>query len=51
MDRGAWRAIVHGFARVGHVLVTKPPQWTLRLGSASVRVANFSSEKRTAIDF
>ena len=25
MDRGAWQAIVHGVARVGHNLVTKPP--------------------------
>ena len=25
MNRGAWQAIVHGFARVGHDLVTKPP--------------------------
>ena len=25
MDRGAWRVIVHGVARVGHDLVTKPP--------------------------
>ena len=25
MDRGAWRATVHGIARVGHDLVTKPP--------------------------
>ena len=25
MDRGAWRAAVHGVARVGHDLVTKPP--------------------------
>ena len=24
MDRGAWKAIVHGVARVGHDLVTKP---------------------------
>ena len=24
MDRGAWQAIVHGVARVGHDLVTKP---------------------------
>ena len=24
MDRGAWRAEVHGVARVGHDLVTKP---------------------------
>ena len=25
MDRGAWRAIVHGVARVGHDLATTPP--------------------------
>ena len=25
MDRGAWWATVHGFARVGHDLVTKLP--------------------------
>ena len=25
MDRGAWRAAVHGVARVGHNLATKPP--------------------------
>ena len=25
MDRGAWRATVHGVARVRHDLVTKPP--------------------------
>ena len=25
MDRGAWLAIVHGVARAGHDLVTKPP--------------------------
>ena len=25
MDRGAWRAIVHGVARVGYDLTTKPP--------------------------
>ena len=25
MDRGAQQAIVHGVARVGHNLVTKPP--------------------------
>ena len=25
MDRGAWQAIVHGMARVGHGLETKPP--------------------------
>ena len=25
MDGGAWQATVHGVARVGHNLVTKPP--------------------------
>ena len=25
MDRGAWQTTVHGVARVGHNLVTKPP--------------------------
>ena len=25
MDREAWQPTVHGFARVGHDLVTKPP--------------------------
>ena len=25
MDRGAWRATVHGVARVGYDLLTKPP--------------------------
>ena len=25
MDRGAWRATVHGITRVGHDLATKPP--------------------------
>ena len=24
-DRGAWQATVHGVARMGHDLVTKPP--------------------------
>ena len=25
MDRGAWQATVHGVAKVGHDLTTKPP--------------------------
>ena len=25
MDRGAWQATVHGVARAGHSLATKPP--------------------------
>ena len=38
MDRGAWRATVHGVTRVGHGLATKqqqqflgapPPRWLL----------------------
>ena len=27
MDRGVWQVAVHGVARVGHNLVTKPPPW------------------------
>ena len=30
MDRGAWRATVHGVTRVGHDLATKPPPESLR---------------------
>ena len=26
MDRGAWRAIIHGVAKVGHDLATKSPK-------------------------
>ena len=35
MDREAWQATVHGVARVGHDLVTKPPppRW-IRVGSS-----------------
>ena len=31
MDRGAWQATVHGVARFGHDLATKPPPqaWNL----------------------
>ena len=35
MDRGAWQAIVHEVARVGHDLLTKPPpciiKWCVRI--------------------
>ena len=31
MDRGAWRATVHGAARVGHDLATKPPPAALEV--------------------
>ena len=30
MDRGAWEAIVHRVARVGHDLATKPPTTTTK---------------------
>ena len=30
MDRGAWRATVHGVAKVGHNLATKPPPKLLK---------------------
>ena len=29
MDRGAWQATVHGVARMGYDLVTKPPPYSL----------------------
>ena len=32
MDRGAWRATVHGVARVGHDLATKPPPYIYTRG-------------------
>ena len=35
MDRGAWRATVHGVARIRHNLVTKPLSIMLRLSRAS----------------
>ena len=35
MDRGAWQAIVHGVARVGHNLATKPPPPLPKLGLRS----------------
>ena len=31
MDRGAWQAMVHGVARVGHDLATKPPPPTVSI--------------------
>ena len=34
MDRGAWQATVRGVARVGHDLMTKPPQPQYKLDSA-----------------
>ena len=42
MNRGAWRATVHGIARVGHDLVTKPPPWN---SSARLDFGNRTSVK------
>ena len=33
MDRGAWKVTVHGLARIGCDLVTKPPLPTFICGS------------------
>ena len=33
LDRGAWRATVHGAVRVGHDLATKPPPPVLYLAT------------------
>jgi len=30
MDRGAWQATIHGVARVGHDLATKPPSLEMK---------------------
>ena len=38
MDRGAWKANVHGITRVRHNLVTKPPPWFLQWLCMHVRV-------------
>ena len=37
MDRGAWPATVHGVARVGHVLATKPPSQGMYTNDSSNR--------------
>ena len=39
MDRGAWQATVHGFARVRHDLVTKPVLVSTRWVRAAFHVA------------
>ena len=40
MDRGAWWATVHGVARIGHDLVTEPPQPCKREGHLTCRVSH-----------
>ena len=42
MDRGAWQTTVHVVTRVGHNLVTKPPQLS--------RLHNFAMFKRPCSD-
>ena len=37
MDRGTWQATVHGVARVGHDLATKPPN-LLYVSQVSINV-------------
>ena len=41
MDRRAWRAIVHGVARVGHDSATKPPHKNIH--------ANYQKKKKIII--
>ena len=46
MDRGAWRATIHGAARVGHDLATKPPPpWNqgLERGLGQMKLKNTES--------
>ena len=43
MDRGAWWAIVHGVARVGHDLATKPPPPAIILSARKKKKAKRSS--------
>ena len=47
MDRGAWQAIVHGVARVGHDLATKPPppHLTFRTGHFNFKILNSAGER------
>ena len=47
MDRGAWQATVHGIARVGHNLATKPPKPpSLLLSDAQWLTTNLNSCSR-----
>ena len=55
MDRGAWRAMVHGVARVGYNLVTKPspppasPSRVLRASLEAQTVKNLPAVRETWI--
>ena len=49
MDRGAWQATVHGIARVGHDVATKPPSPPLSVAlhlSSALSVINVPSRKK-----
>ena len=43
MDRGVWQATVHGVARVGHDLATKPPPPPLILQWRQLQVKSSGS--------
>jgi len=45
VDRGDWQATVHGVARVGHDLATKPP-YTRSLPSSPQSFSRFCAEMR-----
>ena len=46
MDGGAWQTTVHGVARVGHNLDTKPPQPRLRDHRAGPRLSGPTCSER-----
>ena len=43
MDRGTWRATVHGVTRVGHNLATEPPPWVGRFISLLISIIHSMS--------
>ena len=43
MDRGAWRATVHGATRVAHNLATKPPTLVSKKGKTATFLHFFLS--------
>ena len=45
IDRGTWRATVHGFARVGYNLATKPPPVRTHSKPSGTKVRPFSPGK------
>ena len=51
MDKGAWRATVHGISRVRHDLVTKPQQHTHIYLSNSQNVVKGNAMSMVGLDF